>query len=173
MKKTSKKDITIMAVGVILLLILIGLVRFIPIPDKYSGWKTYENSEMGFSIMYPPDFNVKDIDRVGRSGINISSPDKEIVLEIDSLEKYIEFQDFVQTERGILVSSSTQSSFSIDNIQGVKLSATNKDGTGIIILAEKEQLYYRIVAIIKSEGRNTYLPIFDQMISSFKFTNSQ
>jgi hypothetical protein len=54
--------------------------------DEYAGWKTYTNSEIGYTLRYPADWTLKEIDQFSElldttvKYITITTPDKKYFL---------------------------------------------------------------------------------------------
>ena len=54
--------------------------------DAYPGWKTYANSEIGYALRYPADWNLKETDGISEvteanvKNITIDTPDKKYFL---------------------------------------------------------------------------------------------
>lgn len=142
-----------------------------------SDWKSYESAKVGFSIDVPPEFDVSiDMSNpilLSPYRTRILSPEKEMTVEIYSLpgpdEEYTSFQDFIDREKRFFVSPPKEETIALNSVSGIKLSLHNEYGVGVIILMEKGQRYYKIGTVIKSESQDIYLPIFDKMLSTFKF----
>lgn len=84
---------TALPLFVIIILILIGSFSFFylrpklnntstiptatPLPDPYSNWKTYTNKTYGFSLRYPPQWNIKTYDDYSADFYTVDPDSKE------------------------------------------------------------------------------------------------
>jgi hypothetical protein len=146
-----------------------------------SDWNTYQNNEYRFEMKYPIDwivspetilstgteieFNKSNNTQVSiRSGLRYSQElgrnytEKEWVTEIKkSIKKY--------------TSDLKEEIITLNNIPATRLSYKNPKEKLIVneIYAEKDGILYEIVLQINSSKGRVYNPIFNQMISTFKF----
>jgi len=169
------------------------LLTTILVEDETADWKTYQSSKMGFSIKCPANFKVfldipiEDVpsrDLFGNSFfIEDEITKKELILvHIDSWTKFLEeaygegftFQDWINQEVELFKSEDPklkQEDFVLNNNPAIKISFKDqyRNQMVIIIYIQKEERMYEITAWIDTEHQNIYLPIFNQMLSTFRF----
>ena len=159
-------------------------------PDiEVINWKIYESPEMKFFIKYPSNFILFEARQFG----NVYRPDlfraevmsEEGVGEIDIiLESWTEFggglnslDDWTEREKK---KRRDDPSFSEEDIIFDKTPATKisnmysahepyGEGQLIIIFAQKGERMYDIRAWISSRTQDIYLPIYNHMLSTFRF----
>jgi len=152
-----------------------------------ADWKTYESLKVGFSIKCPPELEVQ----LDVPSSAVRSPYKTIIslpgtktgkgmqIEIESIYpqkvdpwregEYIPFQDFTEIEKEFFVSTPEEEDIIIEGVSGKKLYLVDENGLGFAILLEKGNKYYKIGGIIWADSQNIYLPIFNQILSTFRF----
>ncbi len=147
-------------------------------PNKTTGWKTYKNKRYGYSIKYPIEwlYAEEGQDRVGfapteeklhKPGSDISSPISVIIFtNSETIQNWKEDTDYYDFQHTVTT---------LGGLEAFRRSGTNKENTKfpnwkwISVGAEKNGVLY-IVAIYGLDS-NPYQDIFDQMLSTFKFTD--
>ena len=166
------------------------------VKDETLNWKTYQSSKAEFSIKCPPDLECilgitpTPDDPYGRDVIisNFFKKSPEfgerdlIFISIESWtgfgpdEKITNFQDWVnyevETFKSVHDPQLKQEDLVLDNIPAIKLSFVSEpyEGRiGRIICTQKGKRIYQIEAWIDPEYQTAYLPVFNQMLSTFRF----
>jgi hypothetical protein len=160
-------------------------------------WKNYQNLKAGFSAKCPPDFEcilglipTPDDEPYGRDVIisnffKKSSDWRKKDLIFISIESWTEFssyanistfQDWVEYRIEDIKSNTDsqlkQEDFTLDNNPATRLSFVNfpyEDWIGRIIFTQKGKRFYEISVSIDPEYQTIYLPVFDQILSTFRF----
>lgn len=144
-----------------------------------ADWKTYTNNF--FSLKYPEDYTFSTHSYpCCVSSITLENPNGNITFEVLEtpwerlLNEGEEYDDTKNYARDLLndypsekIKLDGRNANMIDNIE--KTVGDFKDGRTKIIVASKDNIGYRITLYKgeNNEGRN----IFDQILSTFKFTN--
>ena len=157
--------------------------------DDISDWKTYRNEEFGFEVKYPEDweYEIQEGGLGTSSGINFSSPkgqDNFVFFDLghssysekdanELAQKDFEVREFkVESKEDVF----------INEIEGVRyISNYNNPINKKYVAAywsnkftERENDFYVLETYIKLENKNgekAIINIFDQMLSTIKFTN--
>lgn len=145
-----------------------------PTPDLTANWKTYINTQYGYSIKYPPTVAFKS-DRfylVGDDNRKDTADGFGPNLAIYFRGSDKSPQDAASQE----LSSFTQTPINVSNATGVKISRPETDyylvskigGKNVLRIAFSSQDYSQTVPKDKIDQMRS---IADQMLSTFKFTN--
>ncbi len=153
--------------------------------SEENNWDRYKSPQVGFSIQAPLEITVyPDIPgdyMLNFSGISLQSlylarilsenPENGLRIEVNSweTEEDVSFQEFIEKEKDFFVSDPEVKNIFLDGILGKKLFVSEENSSIFRILMERNNRFYRIYAVVKNE--NVYLPIFNKMISSFKFVD--
>jgi len=153
--------------------------------EEENDWKIYKSPQVGFSIQSPPGITVySDIPgdyMLNISGVSLQSlyltrvlsegSEEGLTIEVNSweAEKDVSFQGFIEKEKDFFVRDPEVKNIFLDGVLGKKLFVADENNSVFRILMERNNRFYRIYAVIKNE--EAYLPIFDKMISSFKFVD--
>lgn len=147
-----------------------------------SSWKTYTNIALGFSFKYPPDW-----DALNRGDAGVIIGPKKIIAEVKKITGPTEGPNLIsvyvkppatfymappQTDKFISVSPSTilvdgQSATRYEQKALQDGQATRKGDVTIRILMDYKGKTYDFYSPAR------YRPIFDQVLSTFKFIDSQ
>lgn len=149
--------------------------------DETAGWKTYENSTLGFSFKYPSGYNIYDISILPCLA-NTGYPNSVIIYH-DTLDENCTFVDsipsdifitsdiFINREGKNLESFYTNDSVEIEvgGEKGVKdfiRSGPTPPLTNIYVLHDTK--VYSILFMNK-DYKGNYNPIYDSILSTFRF----
>ena len=154
--------------------------------DPYAGWKTYTNTQYGFELRYPGEWHLYKVpdDRLiyiqnflkpveATSGIG----GKGCQLSIMSWpeQRYSSISDWVAKQKinfGGALKNTTQKDVSVGSIKGLEVTFFGDFiGTGrpSIVLFDRGTLY-EITKGIQDVEQNSCEVVFNQMLSTFKFT---
>jgi len=125
--------------------------------SETASWKTYKNEEYGYEIKYPKDWEL-----TGSEGkTNISYPYKVMGIEVRDITLADFIKEYEKPDMGEKIIK--QEDYVLDNIEGVKLTATT--GLGI------DRNYIFIIKNNKSYIIDFYdfEPLHLNIISTFKF----
>lgn len=177
-----------------IILLISGIAAIFIYYQKTNAWKTYTDPTFGYSLQYPPSWQVEKIGKKGE--IRIFNPDKNIkILEGIEIDPYnyhnvrVPIKEWIEKEaKRSAVESRTKGpsaggsplSFiretTIDNFPAVKASWNNALGTQIIYLIPYKQTIYSLTLVKEKsetddfdENGNELAIIFRNMLSSFKF----
>jgi hypothetical protein len=157
----------------------------------------YDGYKVGFSIDYPSEFKVF-YDAIGDTPICTKRPvvafaslekreisgygEKEMIrVDIDSCVKLgwaPTFQEYIDIEKGGLYPVEKEENIIVANKPAVKLTKTAsrivpapeyKELLKYVYINRDEESAHVIIADIDFEKQDTYLPIFEQMLSTFRF----
>jgi len=179
---------------IFIIIILIGLLVFFKIGfltiEQSLTWIRHDDSEIGFSIKYPSEFNVRidtnasnyynykaiftseKTDHFKKEGIVIeiekTKPQDFSIDNVDNLAfessiNIIKTWFMIPKEEDIIL----EENIIIDGVFSKKLYVVDDYSVGIIILLDKGENYYMITAIVYQ--KDIYLPIFNKMLSTFRF----
>ena len=139
--------------------------------DPTAGWKTYTNSEYGYSIKYPENFT--NVNNVGDSGNRIASSTDRALIIYDkqavepALEKYIDLEVYQvnPVEKTVQTTATT-----LNRATAVKVNNVNSPFDTYIVKLGNDKGYLQIMAA-NVAGKKA---IADQILSTVKFidTNS-
>ena len=160
-----------------------------------SDWKTYENSKFGFTVKYPPNWITTKLYSPKSSSythLNLGfAPSQKVVTGYEyifTIEHYdnpnnLSFQDWDTKENEdkqmtrFLNSSDTKT----ENYAGYKAYVNEKGNCEpvfckeVIIMHDKNIFVFRNIDFTNldytKEEIESYKPLFEQMLSTFKFTN--
>lgn len=149
-----------------------------PTPEPTADWKTYENIKAGISFKYPGDWEIS-FGESNHMGI--------ILKKIDQLQEKVDLPGDIKQfpEYSIVINLPPNESMKIPEtnekvivggIQGTKFSqgAAPSSGPSTLVTVEKDNSTYLFSynAMAHQETHTKYLNIFDQILSTFKFTDS-
>jgi len=131
-----------------------------------SSWKTYTNTKGKYTLKYPP-ISIFTEDTNGNATGNLSN--NKVVIATEpvalSLNNYIDQKTWC-----INISSTTGKAFNLDSENSLRFDKTPCGSTGSTdIYSVHNGIAYHIF-IETQENFNTVQPIFDQILSTFKFT---
>ncbi len=173
---------------------IISTLEFIK-KDEITDWKQYENFESKFSIRVPLDFNVflniNPLDSPNYdeliSNFFIKNDDNihnAILVRVETWTSYFNSStmsdespslgwiDFdIERSDSSYYSGFKKEDFILDNNPAIKVSkfAKNLTEKSITIYTINENRMYKIDTIIDVDQQNYYLPILEQILSTFKF----
>lgn len=141
-----------------------------PTPNETANWKTYSNSTYGFSVKYPSDFiyeeQTSDIFLLLTSFKNPSVIQSNgFYVEVRSLEK---LDNAVNYERSRVVGHSAdridkETKVTKEGFEAVKLAYSTLDDKNFTTFVVNDEKYTYTI--------NAPANLFDQIISTFKFTD--
>lgn len=153
-----------------------------PTVDPTANWKTYTNSVLQFSIRYPSDWNIEEIEN--KTIILIKSPNVEYQEPVNKVVKGAEIRiqispynysgnisSLIQKPGTVPEADITYISsilVEVSEIESVKTISTGLYGKVVQYQIPKENKIYEI-GIYTSD--QTIQNTFDQILSTFKFTN--
>lgn len=155
-----------------------------PTPDPAANWKTYENTEYGFSFKYPENFIVKESDDSGVFEVDLwkekeDSPLLFVVLFGKSGLEYKDFQEIISTSKRQLNPGYTYSNIirkPIDGKEFYSYQAGVYINEGGYVVGPSAWLsagglvgiyFFEISSFELTKNQS----LFDQILSTFKFTN--
>lgn len=150
-----------------------------------SDWKTYKNLSMGFSMKYPPSWVViSEHPYLGGKRVAFQFANVEFTV-IRGATLYSEvkgrdlaFEEIVDTERRLAQKyiDPKEKEILLDGHSAIAVSYTQyweraEEYISITHIYEKSENVWLYLAIYKYNDvqRDTYEPIFDQMLSTFRF----
>lgn len=137
-----------------------------PTPDPTADWKTYTNSKGKYSLQYPPTIAfIKDAS--GNAAGNLSNNKAVIATEptVLSLSNYIDQKTWC-----LSISSTTRKAFNLNSQNSLRYDKTPCGITGSTdIYSVHNGIAYHIF-IETQQNFDSVSPIFDQILSTFKFT---
>lgn len=149
--------------------------------DETANWRTYADTQYGFSFKYPTDWNTSKqgvytvLDSSDYSGEIITSPIGQKVTSgtrifISPHENLKSFtpnqlvQDYVTQEN--------RKQITVGGVQGIVLDTVVEGGINETVIAlVKNNFTYMITRTYPESYKNQNEKIFDQIISTFKFTD--
>ena len=159
-----------------------------PTPDPTADWKTYTNTDLGFSFKYPSEskltFNCLECEA---PDLMISFPnDTYTLISAGSTEKIDKEKPTVKAiiDNKIYVNkfstypvTVTRSAYTLDGIEGEKTFSEEKIGNltrnDIDILVLKDKKLYTFNFRFRPENKQKMSILADQILSTFKFTDSK
>lgn len=156
--------------------------------DPTADWKTYTNSDLGFSFKYPPDSKLKvNCHDCGTSDIDISFPnDTYTLIQIGSTSNYDRDKPTVKDIVDSLIyvrkfstdpyTQQIRSPITLDGVEGEKLFSEEKIGDfirdDIEIYVIKDKKLYSLDFRFEAKNKQKMSTLADQILSTFKFTDS-
>ncbi|MEK7573805.1 MAG: hypothetical protein AAB531_05260 [Patescibacteria group bacterium] len=140
----------------------------IPTPDPTASWKTYINAKGKYSLQYPPTTAFIE-DASGNATGNLSNNKVVIATEptVLSLNNYIDQKTWC-----LSISSTTGKAFNLNSDNSLRFDKTPCGSTGSTdIYSVHNGIAYHIF-IETQENFDKVQPIFDQILSTFKFTDA-
>lgn len=147
-----------------------------PIPqlipsDETSNWKIYSDEEFKFQIKYPPNWYTEK----QSSSIYISeSPIPDIPLTHGLPSAFQMSVDSISSENFSPVWKVQESVITIDKVQGKKF-VDLEPSPALEVLETRiilDNSPYRYTFVFQNkDNQGTHNPVFDQILSTFKFTN--
>lgn len=149
-----------------------------PEGDETANWKTYTNSDFGYSIKYPTDIFIRHICPLEELVLSkrVASEEREVI-DIGTCVRDFRFTFEIISPVGEVDEPKSNNEYKvtaeeiiIDNIKGVRYLAILKEG----VLGPPPK-WYMEVFIKKDRLHRIYLsdkillPVFNQMLSTFKF----
>lgn len=154
--------------------------------DPTADWKTYTNNEYGFSFMYPPYLENKGNISGPYTGVStairsFSDPatmsegtdmlfDGYVVYYVSDINA-LNFETYLQNEKGAMDNAEYAS------MTGAKRVSLQNKGVGFV--TDTRGYYYfpsndnkKVVVFGYTQKNQSFKPVFDQILSTFKFTES-
>lgn len=139
-----------------------------------SGWKTYTNSQYGFSFMYPPQWNTNNLGaETAVYFVSVKVPDQSSTVNVSwipssTILHFTDLTDYINAQYGpadiISKKNITQSGISWTILT---TSPSWANGQQVVeALAYQNGIVYKIY----SQNDSNNLPLFNQVLSTFKFT---
>jgi len=136
-------------------------------PSAVEGWKTYTNSQYGFSLKFPSDWKIDFLDDVNEPTVNLESGSGEIMsfypkgrsgYDLDPTSTF--------TEKQIIIDggTATETTYSDDFGKPYLISV-------IFQAPLKSYPNFEIQLTSKNTISDSVPNIFDHILSTFKFTN--
>jgi hypothetical protein len=141
-----------------------------PSIDPAAGWKTYTNSQGEYLIKYPTDYQI--ITAPGATGINIVNSTTEFHLIIAYENTTLNLNDYVnQKSMCTSINSGSGVPYKLDSENSLRFEKTPCGQSGSTdIYAVHNGIAYHLT-MLTQPSYNTFLPILNQVLSTFKFTN--
>jgi len=155
------------------------------VKDETTDWETYISPGMGFSIKYPIDWEVNpEIPEDNGKRMSFSDPSNplhraEFTITRGTGSYFPTFEELLENERNVAQSGTDpeEKHISLDGYPAIALSYTEDyiravgGNIRIIHILEKENEIEMFLTIENFDESNKakYFPIFDQMLSTFKF----
>lgn len=154
--------------------------------DEANDWKTYHNEEFGFEVKYPKDQTFDDscsgedsllIGFDGRILCDTDAPHEASIILSVSKNDPNRFESTISSIESTLTGQVKKEQI-VDGIEGTRIEGTIKNVGGpsypsgikeYRVLVEKDDTTVDFSHYVKSG--ETYSNLFDQIISTFKFTN--
>lgn len=183
------------ALGLSVLLFVFQLFIVFPVQDKFTynetaNWKTYTNDEHNFEIKYPNELKpIENNLNHGGLALEFSKASSELIMntrlsiiedvfysqnlernmtigeKVDSAEEWLKRNWNAEIERTNII---------FNNKPAVKVSYKSKELQGFEIYLNPDENYpnqiFGILVSVEDKDENIYMPIFNQMLSTFKFT---
>lgn len=143
-------------------------------PDPTANWKTYKNEKYGFEVKYPNNYAIST-----QSGSfvapNIISfkPPAEIMFTVDDNPRNLSLSEWVKSDIVIHDLSIKWQSIIVGSVESLKspISGNMDGGVGYSALIPQKNKVYSLLFSTKAPGAEAELKVFDQMLSTFKFTD--
>jgi len=138
------------------------------VKDETADWKTYQNEEYGFEMKYPKGWSyvVNNYEnqqlisfcdgKCKGEGEAVFTTNQNVSFE----ERYNNIKQLIEKDFPV-----TESSISIGGVEGKILVIKNTIGFSRLLSFEKNNYVYDFTMMVGKES------LFDQMLSTFKFTN--
>ena len=160
-----------------------GKILICPTPaaDEIANWKTYTNADIGYFIKYPESIdttyyrsNVGSFVSISLPSLNTKDVSENNMTILDSTNSYEAFKEAVdnhvnQTKNNAKIN---RSPYILDGITGELLIETYPIGVehqSVWIQYKKTILIFQVK--YKPENKEKTLIYFDQILSTFQFTN--
>lgn len=165
--------------------------------DETADWKIYESPLMGYAIQYPSSWEVgEDID-VNIGGTYRPDADRlyfieeeDMNLDIESWTKmgegFITLQDWIARRKDDLTNPTRgieevleykEENIILDGVSAKKITAINIVKSWkwqyVEIFTQRRERMYEIRVEISFDKKNVALPIFEKMLSTFRFIESE
>lgn len=183
--------------GLLLLVAALGIYRFAvqqlndlgdPSPSASPTLKTYRDESFGFQISYPDTWRSEECREERYGALLVSFGDRQDMLVCNSdapVQGYVnitaqknqstdtqEIQNLMRSLEGAV-----RTDITIDGKPGVRIRGTTTGGEGpgpeagitqIVIFTSANNTAYRLIYL--DIGRQDYSALFDQVVTTFKFT---
>jgi hypothetical protein len=129
-----------------------------PIPDPTANWKTYTNTQSEFSFQYPNDW-------ISTPGDNLHAPDNSISMWIQTKIGGMECFNLIKSKSSII----NGKNFNIQYFSGADSDICSNPNERTIYFGQQSPFF----TITYSYNQNNQIEaekIFDQILSTFKFT---
>lgn len=150
-------------------------------PDELADWKTYNETDFGFSFQYPGTWTVDDNLTSNACCLNILNYDPlkkqsewqekgEVKIQIANYKKSasVNLKDFVSSQTYMGTSDIKATSVEDVNIAGINGIKSNLQGDGIYYLPQSSTGGVSITIFNHPENKDTFKEIINQLLSTFK-----
>lgn len=153
-----------------------------PTPVEWSSdvttWKTYTNAAYGYSVQYPSQWkgpqdakeNIPTVDSaIALSQLEahttraIKGYNTMVVISVSTLKT--SFAEYVQSHSATLPLNATSTPITVAGIQGVRWTYQGEGTSTEIAISKLGKIYTITIGYLESEP-----PVFNQIISTFRFT---
>lgn len=142
--------------------------------DETADWKTYTGN--GFSFKYPKDFEVRKpedsiiINPIVKPCTNYPNCEYAEEIFIDNNKEFTNIKDYIINRAGNITYSSK--AITIGGISGIRTSDLPGQFDNDEVLLVKDNSVWEITLIKSGQGKLISNTIFENILSSFKFTDS-